>query len=209
MFEVIKMIGERIKKLRKEKGLTQAEFADALNKTYGLNIERSMISRWESEAQQPMMYSVTCMAKFFGVSVDMLTGASSPNTRMVPVLGSVPAGIPIEAVEEILDWEEISEDMARCGDYFALRIKGDSMEPRMKEGDVVIVRQQETVENGEIAIVRINGDEATMKRFYRSEAGVQLVGTNPAFTPLIYTPEQVEALPVRVLGKVVELRAKF
>lgn len=70
----------------------------------------------------------------------------------------------MEAVENILDYEEISEDMARQGDYFALQIKGDSMEPRIKEGDVVIVRKQPDVESGEVAIVLVNGDEATIKK---------------------------------------------
>ena len=139
------------------------------------------------------------------ISVDELVNKG----KKIPVLGSVPAGIPLEAVEDIIDWEEIPEDMARLGEYFALRIRGTSMEPRIREGDVVIVRQQERVENGEIAVVRINGNESTVKKFYDTGSGVMLVGLNPAFEPLTYTREQLKSTPVCVLGKVVELRAKF
>ena len=127
----------------------------------------------------------------------------------IPVLGSIPAGIPIEAVQDILDWEEISEDMARAGEYFALRIRGTSMQPRFNPGDVIIVRQQEEVENGEIAVVMINGEDATVKRFFKSASGITLAGTNPDFVPLTFSAEEAERLPVRILGKVVELRAKF
>ena len=84
---------------------------------------------------------------------------------LIPVLGYVRAGVPIEAVEEILDYEEISQEQARTGEFFALKIKGDSKEPKISEGDVVIVRKQSTVENGELAVVLVNGDDATVKKF--------------------------------------------
>lgn len=127
----------------------------------------------------------------------------------IPVLGYVRAGIPIEAVEEILDYEEISEDMARQGEYFALKIKGDSMEPRIREGDVVIVRKQSAVDNGDIAVILVNGDDATVKKFFRYDNGISLISFNPNYDPFTYTPEQVNSLPIQVIGKVVELRAKF
>ena len=96
------------------------------------------------------------------------------------------AGIPIDAIEEILDYEEISEDMATSGDYFALQVRGRSMEPRMKEGDVVIIRQQPDVDNGDIAIVLVNGNDATIKKIGKSSEGIMLVPTNPAFEPIFY-----------------------
>lgn len=119
------------------------------------------------------------------------------------------AGIPIDAVEEIIDYEEISEDMARQGDFFALQVKGDSMEPRIVDGDVVIVRKQEDVDSGDIAIVLVNGDEATIKKVQKFDGGINLVPTNSAYPVLTYTNKEIEQLPVRVIGKVVELRAKF
>ena len=118
-------------------------------------------------------------------------------------------GIPIDAVEEILDYEEISEEMARNGEHFALQIKGDSMEPKFSEGDVVIVRKQAIVEDNEIAIVLVNGNDATIKKIKRFDGGITLIPTNPNYDVITYTNKQIEELPVTVLGKVVELRAKF
>ncbi len=134
---------------------------------------------------------------------------SSKKGVSVPVLGYVRAGIPIEAVEEILDYEEISQEMAAQGEHFALSIKGDSMEPKISEGDVVIVRKQDVVENGELAVVLVNGNDATVKRFYKNDNGVTLISTNSVYPPFVYSKKDVDELPVRVIGKVVELRAKF
>lgn len=127
----------------------------------------------------------------------------------VPVYGNVAAGIPIEAITDIEDYEEITQEMAAKGEYAALRIHGDSMEPRMTEGDVVIVRLQETIESGETAIVMINGGDATCKKIMRTDEGIMLISTNPKYSPIFYSNKQIEELPVRIWGKVVELRAKF
>lgn len=128
----------------------------------------------------------------------------------IPVLGRVAAGIPIEAIEDVEDWEEIPESMAKKGEYFALRIKGDSMLPEIKEGDVVIVRKQPCVDSGEIAIVLVNGTDATCKKIQKQESGITLIGYNTAvYSPTFYTIKQIEDLPVRVLGKVIEVRRKL
>lgn len=135
-------------------------------------------------------------------------GEPSPRIK-IPVLGYVRAGIPIDAVEEVLDYEEISEEMARQGEYFALQIKGDSMEPRIQEGDVVIVRQQSDIDSGDIAVVLVNGNDATVKKFVKHENGVSLVAFNAKYEPMFYTPKEIQELPVSILGKVVELRGKL
>lgn len=128
---------------------------------------------------------------------------------LIPVLGVVRAGLPVEAVENIIDYEEISEEMARQGDFFALQIKGDSMEPKISDGDVVIVRKQPDVESGEIAIVLVNGDEATIKKVQKFTGGINLVPSNPAYDVKTFDNQKIESLPVKIIGKVVELRAKF
>lgn len=197
----------RMQQLRKEKQISMKEAARLLNIPYTTYVG------YEKGDREPNSEMLIKIASFFSVSVDYLISKSDDRAkhskRIVPVLGSVPAGIPIEAIQDVLDYEEISGELARSGEFIALRIKGDSMEPKFSEGDVVIIRRQEQVENGEIAIVMVNGNDATVKKFYKTDAGVTLIGTNPSFTPLTFTPEQVEALPVRVIGKVVELRAKF
>ena len=207
------MIGEKIRKLRKQNHWRQDQLAEILNKEFGLKTDRVMISKWETGYQTPVIYTISCLAKVFNVSIDYLNGndVMQPKEKgvSIPVLGYVRAGIPIEAVEEILDYEEISQEMANKGYYFALSIKGDSMEPRITEGDVVIVRKQEIVENGELAVVLVNGNDATVKKFYMNDYGVNLISTNPAYEPFTYSKKEVEELPVKVIGKVVELRAKF
>ena len=156
------------------------------------------------------------MSEILGVPVDYLldsrqVSSSALNATRIPVLGTVAAGIPMDAIEDVVDWEEIPETMARGGEFFGLRIKGGSMEPRIKEGDTVIVRKQETVESGEIAIVLVNGDEATCKRVVKHQnGGISLMAFNPAvYETHFYTPDEILSLPVRILGKVVELRGKF
>ena len=127
----------------------------------------------------------------------------------IPVLGRVAAGIPIEALENIEDYEEISMDMAMRGEHFALRISGDSMEPRILDGDVVIVKRQDVCNTGDIAVVLVNGSDATVKRIKKEPEGLILIPNNAAYEPMFYSNEQIESLPVRVLGKVVELRRKL
>ena len=127
----------------------------------------------------------------------------------VPVLGNVAAGIPIEAIENVIDYEEISEELAHTGDFFALKIKGDSMEPRICNGDVVIVRKQNYAESGDLVIVLVNGDSATCKKLAKYPSGIRLIPFNQAYEPLFYSNEEIENKPVRIIGRVVENRQKY
>lgn len=184
---------------------TQKEVADELD------ISPSTFSSWCTGQKMPRMDKVELLARYFNIQKSDLIEPpkEKKNKFVVPVLGIVIAGYPIEAVENILDYEEISEDMARQGEFFALRVKGDSMEPKISEGDVVIVRKQEDVDNGDLAIMLVNGDEATLKKVQKFSGGINLIPSNPAYEVLTYTKEEILTLPVRCLGKVVELRAKF
>ena len=202
----------RIRELRKAAGLTQQELA-----TY-LGVNQTAISQWEREVTSPGGELLVELSRFFNASADYILGKSedrtvspslSSNSVSIPVLGDVQAGLPMEAIENIIDYEEIPESMTRTGEYFGLRIRGSSMEPKFSEGDVVIVRKQPTVESGEIAVVLVNGDSATIKKIKRSAAGITLIPTNQAFEPIFYDNEEIESLPVTIIGKVVELRAKF
>ena len=109
----------------------------------------------------------------------------------------------------MVDYEEIPEALSRSGEYFGLRVVGDSMEPKISDGDTIIVRKQETAEPGEVIVATVNGSDACVKRLKTLEGGIMLISTNPAYEPITYTQEEVERLPVRIIGKVVELRAKF
>ena len=181
-----------------------------------LCVSQGTYSLWENDKVKIDNESLQNLADFFGVSVDYILGREESNRppksrrgKWIPVYGEIAAGIPIEAIEDIIDYEEIHDEMAATGDYIALRIKGDSMEPRIKEGDVVIIRRQENVENGEIAAVMVNGDNATLKQIKREDNGLWLISSNQAYPPVFYTRKECENLPIRILGRLVELRAKF
>ena len=200
--------------LRKERGLSQKEVAKRLN------IAQNTLSNYELGNRSIDNDLLIKLAELFQVSTDYLLGIgqynknqppqpSTKGSKWIPVLGEVIAGQPVEAIEEILDWEEISADMVKSGEYFALQIKGDSMEPRIREKDVVIVKIQSDVENGEIAIVRVNGDAATCKQFSKHDKGISLVSFNSKYPPMFYPSDDVKKLPITIIGKVVELRAKF
>lgn len=202
------MIGPQIRLLRKEANMTQQELA---SKVY---VSQQAVGKWERGEATPNPETIVAMSKIFGVSADTILGESAPppstGGSWVPVLGDVAAGIPIEAVENIVDYEEIDTAMASNGKYYGLRIKGSSMEPRIREGDVVIVRQQEDADTGDTAVVLVNGESATVKRIKKEpDGGLWLLPNNPAYDPQHYSPAEVAEKPVRIIGKVVELRGKF
>ena len=148
------------------------------------------------------------------MSTDYLlnTGYSSHRTKKIRIYGEVAAGQPIGAMDtsdfdDPRDWCEIPADMADRADYFALRIHGDSMAPRLMEGDVVIVKKQATADSGDVCVVLVDNENATCKKIKKTDEGITLIGLNPAFTPLFYSWREVAEKPVTVLGVVVELRA--
>ena len=128
---------------------------------------------------------------------------------VIPVLGRVVAGIPITAAEYVIDTEEISQAMAADGEYFGLQIKGDSMEPKISNGDVVIVRKQSDADDGDLVIALVNGNDAVCKRLKKYAEGIALLSTNPAYEPMYFSEKEIAEKPVEIFGKVKELRAKF
>lgn len=202
------MFSERLRALRAKAGMSQAEIA---KKIY---ISQPAYAKYELGTATPNPETLAAIAGLLNCSVDYLLGLSSENKKpgyvRIPVLGRVAAGIPIDAIEEIIDWEDISENMAAGGaEFFGLQIKGNSMEPKISDGDIVIVRKQPDVESGEVAVVLVNGDDATVKRIKKSPAGITLIANNPAYDPVFYSNEEIEKMPVAILGRVVELRAKI
>ena len=132
-----------------------------------------------------------------------------PSSAIVFVYGTIPAGVPMEMIEDIIDTEEIPADMLKGGkQYFGLKIKGDSMFPEYRDGDVIICEKVEDCENGDECVVMCNGNDGTFKKVLKSENGIILQPLNPTYEPMVYTNEQVEKLPVKIIGKVVELRRK-
>ncbi|WP_302161376.1 LexA family protein [Acidaminococcus intestini] len=210
------MIAKNLKYLRLKHGFSQDFIADYTGKK-----SFTTVQKWESGVSDPSIEVASKLANLYNVSLDDLyysdleKEAAKPQATKskgirIPVLGRIAAGVPIDAVQEILDYEEITPEMNSMGEYFALKIHGASMEPRMVEGDVVIVRKQDDVESGDVAIVLINGNDATVKRVKKQKDGITLIATNTSvYEPHYYSNEEIATLPIKILGKVVELRAKF
>ena len=205
-------INDFLKNRRLELGLTMKQVAKAVQ------VSEGTVSRWESGEIENMRRSkIALYAKVLQVSPDIIIGqtdsvqdAPAPSRGVkIPVLGRVAAGIPIEAIENVIDTEEITAEMARRGEYFGLKVKGTSMQPVICDGDIVIVRKQEDADSDEIVIATVNGDDATCKRLMKYEGGLSLISYNPEFAPMTFTDKQLEEIPVRIIGRVVEERRKF
>ena len=195
------MFSSRLRELRKAKRLTQNELA------HSLNVEQPTIANWEKGFRVPDSLTIQKIGDFFNVSVDFMLGRTEKIKGVkIPVLGTVPAGIPLEAIEEILEYEEISPELAKSGEYFGLKVKGDSMAPNILEGDILIIRKQEDANTGDICVVMVNGDDATVKKIKKDPKGLTLIPNNPAYDIVFYSNDEIESLPVRVIGKAVEIR---
>ena len=129
--------------------------------------------------------------------------------RRIPVLGRVPAGVPVEAVTNVVEHLELSPAAAADGyEYFGLLVTGDSMIPEYRDGDIVVVRVQPTADTGDDVIAYVGDGDATLKRLTRTVQGIELRPLNPAYEVRRFTAEEVQRLPVTIGGIVVELRRK-
>lgn len=197
----------RIKELRKAHHYTLEKLANKIG------VAPNTLNQYELERREAPYDILKELSRIFDTSIDYLIGNDEQNQLKIkkgikiPVLGRIPAGIPIEAIQEIIDYEEIPEEMAKNGEYFALKVRGNSMSPEITDGEVAIVRKQDDADSGNICVVMVNGDEATLKRIKKSEQGLTLIPTNTIeFSPTFYTNKEIETLPVRIIGKVVETR---
>lgn len=208
MFEEQKEIfAENLNRLVNSRNLSQREIATRIN------VSPQTFNTWMQGKAIPRMGKIQLLADYFKIEksdlIEKKTNVTLSQGIKIPVLGTVPAGIPISAVEDILDYEEIPQSWANQGQFFALKIKGDSMEPRMISGDVAIVKQQSDADSGDVVIALVNGNEATCKKLEKTNNGIMLISTNTKYAPMFFSNEQINELPVVILGKVVELRQKY
>lgn len=184
-------------------------------------IDKSLISNYLSGKYKAKQNNVYILAKALNVNEAWLMGYdvpmertyssdnSVPTSAVVHIYGTIPAGVPMECIEDIIDTEEIPADMLKGGkQYFGLRVKGDSMFPDYLDGDTLIIEKTENCESGNDCIVMVNGNDGTFKRVFKNETGIILQPLNPTYAPMVYSNEQILSLPVKVLGVVVELRRK-
>lgn len=209
------MFYTNIQTLCASRGISISALAKALGLSSGLP------SFWKN-GSVPKAPTLQKIADYFGVTVnDLLTDTPTPSKlhrepgEKIAVLASVGAGIPLEAIctfdqDDPDSWEEISKLDAARGEYFALRIRGNSMEPLIRYGEIVIVRRQDEYNDGDIVVALVDGNEGVCKLLeYRDNGGLCLRSLNPEYPPMIYTREQIETLPVRIMGRCVERRGKL
>ena len=178
-----------------------------------LHLKQQTVNSWCIGVNIPRANTIQKIADYFGVGLNDLLEPRKLNVLnrgvKIPVLGRVQAGLPVEAIEEIIDYEEIDVKLAGTGEFFGLQIRGNSMEPKFSDGDVVIVKKQSDVESGQIAVVLIDGSDATVKRIKKINSGIMLISLNPAYEPMFYSEQDILDLPVEIIGRAIELRAKL
>lgn len=202
------MIGKQLKSLRIEKNYTQSDLAKKLHLT------PKAISFYENNQREPDIDTLYKIAEIFDVSIDYLNGKSKSRLTegqdyiTINVYGSIPAGIPIEAIEDITDTEDISlKEYDKSKEYLGLKVEGDSMYPKYLDGDTVIIEKTPDCESGTDAAVYVNGYEATLKTVIKNENGtITLKPINPNYSPTTYGDGDD---PVRILGIVKEIRRKI
>ena len=205
--KLAKLIGRNISNLLLKRGKSQKDLCD------NLGFLPASVSSWVNGTRIPKEGNIVLMAAYLGCSVDDIAldpkEAHRKRSFSIPVYARVGAGPPLEASEELIDREEISERMASLGSFYGLRIDGDSMEPRIVRGDIVIVRKQDTADDGDIVIAIVNQNDAVCKRLKKYKGGIALVSNNPMYEPMYFTITDTQDIPVRIIGKVVELRGKL
>lgn len=190
---------------------TQLEIAKSIG------VSPQTFNTWCKGIAIPRMGKVQALADYFNINKSNLIEDKKLNIDTVPiesgytipVLGRVAAGYGKEAVEEVIGQIEISPALAAKGDYFGLLIKGDSMIPTLYDGDTVIVQRVDDAESGDLVIALVNGHDATCKRLQKYAEGIALIPQNPVYEPMRFTESEIDTTPVKILGKVVEMRRKF
>lgn len=200
----------RIKFLREEKNLYQKDLAKLLK------VSIPAINYYENEKRAIDTKTASVLADFFDVSIDYLLGKGNSRSTdthtlstKIPLLGIVKAGYDYLAEENIIDYVTVTNSSINNKDFFALKVKGNSMVPEIYEGDIAIVKKQNDFENGDYVVALINGDEATIKKGYKTDNGLLLQPINQSVAPLIFDKETIKSIPVTIIGVVYNISRSF
>lgn len=213
---LVDTFSNRLKKALNNLNMKQIELVEKTG------LDKTLINKYLAGVMKAKQDKLTILAEALNVNEVWLMGydvpmyknlkidsSNSSSSAVVLIYGTIPAGVPIECIEDIIDTEEIPADMLRGNkQYFGLKIKGDSMYPDYLDGDTIILEKVDDCENGDECVVMVNGSDGTFKKVLKNETGIILQPLNPNYQPMFYSNEQIEKLPVRVIGKVVELRRK-
>lgn len=214
--QIVETFQNRLKKAMNIRNIKQVELVEKTG------LDKTLINKYLAGISNARQQKLTKLADALDVNEVWLMGYDVPMQRdltigttlssksaVVFVYGTIPAGIPMECIEDIIDTEEIPADMLKGGkQYFGLKVKGNSMEPDYLDGDTLILEKAEDCESGDDCIVMVNGNDGTFKRVFKNENGIILQPLNSEYSPIVYSNEQIEKLPVRIIGIVEEIRRK-
>ena len=214
--QIVETFQNRLKKAMDIRNIKQIELVEKTG------LDKTLINKYLAGISNARQQKLTKLADALDVNEVWLMGYDVPmqrdltigttlasNSAVVFVYGTIPAGIPMECIEDIIDTEEIPVDMLKGGkQYFGLKVKGDSMEPEYLDGDTLILEKSDDCESGDDCVVMVNGNDGTFKRVFKNENGIILQPLNPSYSPMVYSNEQIEKLPIRIIGIVEEIRRK-
>ena len=208
---------ERLKQLRKSRKLTQAELAKLLN------VAQSTVGNWESGTREPDMETITKIARALSVPVERLFPQPDLTTvtpvnfelahapismKRIAVIGEVAAGYQCLADMQVIDYVACDASLLHTGyEYVYLRVRGDSMEPELHEGDLVLVQVQDTIETGEYAVVLVDNEDGLVKRIEIDRTHITLISENPYYPPRRFDREEMNR--IRIFGKVVSVMRRM
>ena len=196
-------IGYKIFEIRKNKKMSRRKLAEFLG------VHETTIKRYEDgDTKKIPINNLEKIAKYLDTSMEYLMDCKD-NISKQSQSTKTSTCIPISVVENIFNFEEISSLCLNQGELFALKIKDNSMEPRMKIDDIIIVRRQSDADSGDSVIVSINGNIATCKKLEKTDDGIILISTNLKYPPMFYSKKDIKSKPVVIIGKVIELRHRF
>lgn len=210
-------MSEKLVKLRTEKELTQQDIARIAG------VSDKAVSSWETEARSPKLGSIQKICEHFNLDlkafIDEGNDEYNPSAKLpkdaipytpshkAPIVGSIPAGYPVLTLEDIEGYADIPYSDEE--NYFFLRVSGDSMEPKISTGDLVLIRKQNYADNGQIVAARVNGDEATLKRYKQQGSTILLLPENPAYNPYVVSIREFETGYAQIIGVAIELRRRM
>lgn len=208
---IFEKVGARLKQAREFNNITLEEAGKKVD------VHKSTVLRWENgETEKIKLPIIETLAKYYNVNPVWLMGYDVPMESIpikkidkikIPVLGKVKAGYDYLVQENIVGYESI-DNVSEPENYYALQVSGDSMEPLFSDGDIAIVHRQDDFDSGNTCIVLVNGDEATVKKVIKTDDGIDLIAMNPYYPVRHFTRNEMNEIPVKIIGKVVEARKR-
>lgn len=214
--EMVK-IGARLNAIRKEAGLSLSDVADRLNRDFGANTNKGMISKYENGIHEPSASTIYCMSRIFGVSIDYITGKSEEKFELQPEQGLDVTGYKVKVFDSLTDYDcgeqydkatvIIPKEWLVGGrEFFAYRVNGGRFAPRYFDQDIVVFEHKIKAKKDQVALVSIGGQKAILAFITKKRDGKIVRPLDPAFDEQFYTTEEIASLPVNIIGIALELR---